>query len=176
MSHDTCILTAKDFTIIEVMLERCPGPDEPRRALLARKVAAASVVFQGDVPPDVATLNSRVSFRVDDRPAATRIISHDRMNAPVGLFLPVTTLRGLALLGLSEGQPLRFDGPGGAVETVLLQSVDYQPEAARRERERLLPGRTPGERRNAFRVIAGGGIGLSPGAVDDFDNPGPSAA
>ncbi len=176
MSHDTCILTAKDFTILEVMLERCLGPDEPMRALLSRKIAAASVVFQDDVPPGVATLNSRVSFRVDDRPAETRIISHDRMNAPVGLFLPVTTLRGLAVLGLSEGQPIRFDGPVGAVETVLLQSVDYQPEAARRERERLLPTRTPGGRRNAFRVIAGGVAGPAPGADDDFDDPGPSAA
>jgi regulator of nucleoside diphosphate kinase len=36
--------------------------------MLERKLAQSSIVSVGAVEPDVATLNSRVAFRVDDGP------------------------------------------------------------------------------------------------------------
>jgi regulator of nucleoside diphosphate kinase len=182
MPPDTCILTTKDFTILEVMLDRCLGTDDPMRALLRRKIESATVVFRDDVSPDVTTLSSRVTFRVDGREPDTRVISHDRMTSPIGLFLPITTSRGLALLGLSAGQEFLFAKLDGSEERILLDAVLYQPEAARREREAMARLATPAARRSMLRVIPGA-FGTWPtraerptAPADDFDDPGPSAA
>lgn len=182
MPQDSCILTTKDFTILEVMFDRCLGTGDPMRALLGRKIGSATVVFRDDVPPDVATLSSRVTFSVGNREPDTRILSHDRMTSPVGLFLPITTPRGVALLGLSRGQTFRLPKPDGGEERIVLELVLYQPEAARREKEALARLATPAARRSALRVIPGAHSGQSsqsekaPLSPDGFDDPGPSAA
>ncbi|QDZ03022.1 nucleoside-diphosphate kinase [Nitratireductor mangrovi] len=179
MSEKDCILTTKDHTILEVMLERCLGRDDPMAILLTTKLGAARVVFGEDIPANVATLNSRVTFSVDGREPDTRVISHERMQSPVGLFLPLTSMRGLALIGLSEGQPLRFAGQDGVQETVVLESVLYQPEAARREKHALARTTPPPENRPVLTLIRGGvqspcrPPSAGSGGLDD---PGPPAA
>ena len=172
MSMDRCILTTKDFTILEVMLDRSLGRDDPLVPILRRKLDAATVVLRDDVPPAVATLSSRVSFSVGGAPADTRILSADRMNSP-GVFLPITTARGLALLGLSEGQQFLLRGRGGAEEEVLLESVLYQPEAARRRNEAPLQ---PVPRRKPLLTLVQGGEPRTVDGAGGFDDPGPSAA
>jgi regulator of nucleoside diphosphate kinase len=117
------------------MLERCLGIDEWLAPLLRRKISSAQVVFRDDVPENVATLSSRVTFSVDGRDSDTRIISHDRMTSPIGMFLPITSPRGLALLGLAEGQEFRLPNHDGVEERILLENVHYQPEAAKRAKE-----------------------------------------
>lgn len=149
MRDEACILTTKDFTIIEVMLERCLEPDNPMAWLLRRKIAAATIMFHDDVPAGVATLSSRVTYRVNGREPDSRILSHDRMNSPTGLFLPITTPVGLALLGLTEGQSITLDGE----RRIQLEAVLYQPEQARRERELLARAATPAMRRAALRIV-----------------------
>lgn len=182
MPHETCILTAKDLTILEVMLDRCQGAGDPMRAVLSRKIESANVVFREDISPDVATLSSRVTFRVDGREPDTRILSHDRLSSPPGIFLPITTARGLALLGLSAGQAFSLPKPDGGEERILLDAVLYQPEAAKREKDLLAGLATPAARRASLRVIAGGnsgqlmGFGGRTSAPDDLDDPGPTAA
>ena len=81
MPTETCILTTKDFTILEVMRDRCLGRDDPLAPILKRKIESALVVFREDVPENVATLSSRVTFSVDGRDPDTRVISHDRMSS-----------------------------------------------------------------------------------------------
>ncbi len=49
MPTDTCILTTKDFTILEVMCDRDTW-GEPLAAILKRKIETALVVFREDVP------------------------------------------------------------------------------------------------------------------------------
>ena len=71
-------------------------------------------------PMNVATLSSRVTFSVDGRRrryAHPLARPHDTRQP--GLFLPITTPRALALLGLAEGQDFRLDGPRRAAETEL---------------------------------------------------------
>lgn len=179
MSNETCILTTKDFTIIEVMRDRCLGRDDPLAPILKRKIESALVVFRDDVPEHVATLSSRVSFSVDGRDADTRVLSHDRMNAPVGMFLPITTQRGLALLGLAEGQEFRFTGAEGVEERILLEKVHYQPEAARREKEAMERLAAPARRGPSLTLIRGAFYdqpGIASAGPKGFDDPGPSAA
>lgn len=123
---------------------------------------------------------SRVTFSVNGRDADTRIISHDRMTSPIGMFLPVTTLRGLALLGMAEGEQFKLTNSDGIEERILLEKVNYQPEAARREKdamERLSTGKATGK--PALRLIRGAFYDRAPLVAvspDGFDDPGPSAA
>lgn len=137
MSKETCILTTKDFTIVEIMRDRCLGQDDPLAPILKRKIQSAIVMFRDEVPNDVATMSSRLTYSVNGRDPDTRIISRDRMTSPVSMFLPVTTLRGLALLGLAEGEHFVFTNSDGVEERILLEKVQYQPESARREQEAL---------------------------------------
>ena len=74
MSTAGCCLTAKDYSILEVMLERRRGFGDPIVPLLERKLAEARVVLVDSVDADVATLNSRVLFRVGGQPAETRTL------------------------------------------------------------------------------------------------------
>jgi regulator of nucleoside diphosphate kinase len=152
MHKDACVLTTKDFTILEVMLDRSGEANGFMARLLRRKIETATVLFHDDVPATVATLSSRITYRIDAGEPDSRILSHDRMNASAGLFLPITSPIGLALLGLSEGQDFCIEGPEG-VRSIKLETVLYQPEAARWEqkaRERLA---TPAMRRAALRVV-----------------------
>lgn len=179
MPTESCTLTTKDFTILEVMRDRCRGRDDLLAPILKQKIESAQVVFREDVPANVATMSSRVTFSVDGRDPDTRVISHDRMTSPVGLFLPITTARGLSLLGLAEGQEFVLTNSEGVEERVLLEKVHYQPEAARREKEALSRPSAPVHRKPALTLIRGAlqdRPQLAPAEPDGFDDPGPSAA
>src|SRR5690606_11333703 len=135
MSNETCVLTAKGLTILEAMRDRCLGRDDPLLPILKRKIDSAVVVLPDDMPANIATLNSRVTFSVDGRDPDTRVISEDQATSPVGLSLPITTPRGLAMLGLAEGQEFALKNSEGVEERIVLEKVHYQPEASRREKE-----------------------------------------
>jgi hypothetical protein len=185
MSKDqACRLTTKDYTILEVMLERCHGRDDPMTPMLRRKLAEAVVMFREDIPADVVTLSSRVTYRVNGAPSETRIVSHDEMRGLVGSVLPITNPRGLALLGLAEGQSATIERPDGTTETIAVEAVAYQPEAARREAMQLAgsPAR-PVQNRPVLRIVHDSGdIPVRPAKTmisiggGGFDDPGPSAA
>lgn len=169
-------LTTKDYTILEVMLERFQGRDPVLVDLLTRKIAGAKVVFRADIAPDVATLSSRAVYRVDHGPQETRIIAHDEMRGLVGTVIPITNPRGLALLGLAEGDSMSFKGSGGEVETVTLLKVAYQPEAARSELRPAFPGLPA--RPPALRLVHSRDEGPPRQSLpgEEPDDPGPSAA
>ena len=176
---EPCLLTTKDYTILEVMLDRCLGRDDALAPLLRRKISDAVVMFRDDIPADVVTLNSRVTFRVDDNPSETRILTHDEMRGLVGLALPLANRRGLAMLGLAEGQSASVERPDGRIETLTVLQVAYQPEASRREQAQLLPR---DDRRPVLRVVHSSdeprqqAEGRVLAMATDFDDPGPSAA
>lgn len=177
---ESCLLTTKDCAILEAMLDRCLGLDDPMAPLLRRKLSRAAVMFRDDIPATVVTLNSRVTFRVDDNPAETRVLAHDEIRGLVGLTIPLTNRRGLALLGLSEGQSIALEKPDGRTETITVLQVAYQPEAARREEAQLRP---QASERPFLRVVhRSDELPEAPvrrrlaTADTDFDDPGPSAA
>ncbi|MGB6119922.1 MAG: nucleoside-diphosphate kinase [Mesorhizobium sp.] len=172
----TCILTTKDVTILEVMFERLPGADNDYGRLLKRKLDTARVVLREDVPANVATLNSRVSFCIDHTATDSRVISQDQMNSPIGSFLPITTLRGLALLGLSVGQTFLMTTDSGRDHAIELTAVLHQPEAARRKKPPM--GETHTRPPPFLRLVVGGRepVREQVSLVDFDDDPGPAAA
>ncbi len=182
MDSSHCRLTSKDFSILEVMLERRIASGDRIVPLLERKLAAASVVLVDSIEADVATLNSRVVFRIDGGPAETRTLVQGEVRGMVGTGLPLTTMRGLALLGLREGQSMGIESAAGERQTILLEKVLYQPEAARRQFAPQAAPDTPP--RPALRLVHSAPADVTPlgerpkirqrGPYDD--DPGPSAA
>lgn len=182
--HGCCCLTAKDFSILEVMLERRRGFGDAIVPALERKLAEARIVLVDDVDPGVATLNSRVLYRVGDQPAETRTLIQQEVRGMVGLGLPLTTPLGLALLGLSEGEAAVFEGRGGKPQRVVLDKVLYQPEAARRTRQ--APAKAVERQRPALVLVHSAGDDWQPVAGPlgghgkilhrGGDDDGPSAA
>ncbi|QPC92995.1 nucleoside-diphosphate kinase [Mesorhizobium sp. INR15] len=182
---DSCQLTTKDYTVLEVMQERRPGGDT-FSAILQRKISNAVVMFREDIPATVVTLSTRVAYRANDGPAETRIVAHDEMRGLVGMLLPITNPRGLALLGLAEGQSMSIPSADGGLETMTVHEVVYQPEAARRERLKLTGNAASGSWRQGEPVLR---VVHRPDELQDkaenkvmaafdtgFDDPGPSAA
>ena len=164
-ASDVCQLTTKDYTILEIMREQAFGDDDLMRSILGRKLSNAIVSLRDQIPANVVTVGSRVTYRIDDRPAETRIVAGDDFHGLSGLLpvVPISHPRGLAMLGLAEGDKVTLRPHDGPAETVAVLEVVHQPEAARRDtrrrEERMLPvpgraSRIPGRLENLERELA----------------------
>ncbi len=141
--------------------------------------------MRDDVDPQVATINSRVEYSVDYGPVDNRILIHGGESTVPGLTLPVTTLRGLALLGLRREASIIIARPHGPGEEMRLHRVAYQPEAAQRKEmsmQRRLPGVEAWSERTS-QIVELGHYRRSPAADptratggSSDEDPGPEAA
>ncbi|MBB3660243.1 regulator of nucleoside diphosphate kinase [Rhizobium sp. BK650] len=172
--NDQCLLTTKDYTLLETIHDDPLVRDTALLSLVRRKKASAIVLFREDLPEDVASVNSRVTFSVDGR-RDTRVLTTDRMTTPVGMLLPVDTLRGLALLGLREGQTIVIENVDGHLEAISLDAVNYQPERVMR-RSRGFPVRMGSGDKPILRLVQGVGPACSGRPPEEPEDPGPSAA
>ncbi len=178
MNSDTpCQLTAKDFSVLEGMMDRLEAQalaDAAIARLLRRKLATARICFRDDVDPRVATINSRIQLRVGEGSAETRVLTHGGESALPGTALPISSLRGLAVLGLMEGDTISVEGTDGKSEVLHVVRVVHQPEAARltnpRGGLRLVSG-TLTESGRADEISA-----RATSEGPEGDDPGPSAA
>ena len=129
MNLDCCILTNNNKNLLETIRKK-GRLSLAVEVLIERKLRSAVVVDPSEIPSNVATVESRVAYTFNHRPAGTRILARDADRYPPGYSLPVTSLRGLALLGLAEGQSLEFATLQGNYDLVRLVGVWYQPELA----------------------------------------------
>ncbi|MGB3390351.1 MAG: nucleoside-diphosphate kinase [Pseudaminobacter sp.] len=176
-----CQLTSKDFAILETMRERMDAGEPALAMLLRRKLESARVVFRDEIPAGVVTLNSRVAYAIDGQPAGRHLVVQGGGEYLPDDVLSIHTLRGLGLLGLSEGQEIVVEHPAKGRETLFVEQVVFQPEADLRRRE-CMPAMGP--------VVSGAGTTAQvvslhafrraqPQAVfdgPDDDDPGPQAA
>lgn len=167
-----CQLTAKDASVLEGLMDRLEiqrAPHTPIMRLLRRKLATARICFRDDIDPRVATINSRIQFRIGSGRIETRVLTHGGEDALPGIALPISSLHGLALLGLMEGHTIAVETAEGRTDTLHVMRVMHQPEAAR---VRSQP--------TGLRVISGAPaprprINETSEGPDD-DDPGPHAA
>jgi len=182
MSHGShCFLTSKDHAILQSLRERA-GRDlnENYLHLLDNKLSTAIIVLHQDVPRNVATLNSRVDYSVNGGPIDSCVLINNEELALAGMTLPITSLRGLALLGMVEGGQILIEHASGARERITLNRVAYQPEAARKRRAPAAPAENaPAAPVFIFDRTANRGK-FAPAAdlkeEPDDDDPGPNAA
>lgn len=131
------LFTPRDHRILTNLLRAEIRITRPLRAMLERKLARCVLVEPADMPEWVATIGSRVRYRLDGGDTQTDRLSAGDLWNGAGTGLPLVTGRGLALIALGEGQELAFTDRDGRRRTILLEAVCYQPEAAQRELQRL---------------------------------------
>jgi regulator of nucleoside diphosphate kinase len=117
-----------------VRLEKCaaePGAAPACQTMLDDVLEHAVIVEPHDVAANVVTMNSQVTL-VNERNGETLtytvVYPHDA-NVDAGR-LNVFSPAGLALLGAKRGNTVRFTTPGGAVQTLKIERILFQPEAS----------------------------------------------
>lgn len=127
----SCRITTKDLAILETMLDRYRGPCAFYAAMLRHKVRASEIFLRDDIPPEVVTLNSRVAYSVDGARFGPRLIVQSPAPDLPGFALSIHSLRGLALLGMSEGQEVPIVSQLGT-QRLVVDELCAQPEAQSR--------------------------------------------
>lgn len=162
-------LTAKDHAFLEHLLHAAKD-DALYHQLLERKLEMAIVVPTESLDPNTATIGSTIVFKVGGGSSEERVLTrHEHMAAiTAAVPLPVTTARGLALLGLRAGDLFALRTRSGVIEPLHLESVRLpNTETLRRARSEasLISFPSPAER-----------IRRGSWPTDEDDDPGPRAA
>ncbi|WP_173932976.1 hypothetical protein [Chelativorans sp. Marseille-P2723] len=174
-STPRCHLTAKDFSILEDIQQRGLNNDEAFLRLLRQKLESAAI--QDDIGADVATINSVVDFSVDARTNERRTLTYEGGDAGTGVTLPITTLWGLALFGLTAGKEIAIERHDGTREKIRLNAVFFQPEGGQGQ---MSPANLTGHYTNVIsftpREKSHTRLPLNAPFEPDDDDPGPHAA
>ena len=122
------VVTSTDMERLRTLIDTTAGD---KADALDAELLRAEVVEPTQVPPDVVTMNSRVVYR-DEETGETRevTLSYPKdaslEQGRISVLAPV----GAALLGLSVGQEIDWQLPGGKTKRLHILSVTYQPQAA----------------------------------------------
>lgn len=95
---------------------------------LGEELERALIVPSTEIPPDIVTMNSRVTFVDAATGAASTVVlvyphDADAANGKLSVFAPM----GAALLGLAVGQSITWDLPHGRTRTIRVTAVDRDP-------------------------------------------------
>jgi len=123
------IITSLDQARLERLFSSRSYSQLPGIDALIDEIDRASVVEPTEVPPDVITMNSTIRF-VDDANGSEyqlTLVYPDEAGAQdtISIAAPV----GSALLGLSVGQSIMWQVPGGRELNLRVLEVIRQPEA-----------------------------------------------
>lgn len=162
----SCKLTPNDMAILETILERLPDASDPLAVLLRAKLAVVDVHSSGAIPPNVVTINSRVTYRLEGCSPHTVVIVQAELPAEsVPHALSIHDPLGLVLLGLSEGDAAAVMPDDGWPRTVIVEKV--VPRSEQRHSELTETSRVISFPARAMPVSFDS---------NDGDDPGPSAA
>ena len=122
------VVTSTDMERLRTLIDTTAGD---KADALDAELLRAEVVEPTQVPPDVVTMNSRVVYRDEDTGETREVTLSYPKDASleqgrVSVLAPV----GAALLGLSVGQEMEWQLPGGKLKRLRIVSVTYQPQAA----------------------------------------------
>jgi regulator of nucleoside diphosphate kinase len=157
-------LTARAASVLTAMLDHAPGTQPSFAALLRRKLSHSSICFGSDIPPGVVTLNSQVLYTVDGELAGPHLIVSSEGHDFPDYALSIHDIRGLALLGLSEGQSIHIAEDDAAPTMLSVVKVGFAPPAG----SRVSP--------DPARVVPFRGKPAAPPTDFKPDDPGPRAA
>lgn len=126
------ILTTGDFSTLSRLSDEWSSSGLWLGSQVRKLLESVLVVFPGDLPPDVASLGSRVAYTENGKEYRTGELT------ALCLFerdyLPVRLPVGLALLGRREGETFDVQLEDGSLQHITLERVLEQPE-------RTWPGR-----------------------------------
>ena len=126
------MVTAADLQRLQDCFAGSRGDiSDPMLDPLDEELARAQVIASADAPPTLVTMNSRVVFENchnGRRREMTLVYPQDASaeHNRVSVLSPL----GAALLGLSVGQEIDWELPGGRSTRFRIAKIVYQPEAA----------------------------------------------
>lgn len=131
MSRKPAITVSRlDLDRIEALLERQPPAQVEALAALRGELERATVVEPRDMPKNVVSMNSTVTFKdeASGEQSTLTLVYPAAAGKPgtVSILAPV----GSALLGLSKGRHIDWPTPDGRTRRLTVLSVDYQPESS----------------------------------------------
>ena len=131
MSRKPAITVSRlDLDRIEALLERLPPAQAAGCAALRDELDRAEVVEPKDMPENVVSMNSTVTFKdeASGEKLTLTLVYPQAAGKPgtVSILAPV----GSALLGLSKGKHIDWPTPDGKKRRLTVLTVDYQPESA----------------------------------------------
>lgn len=125
------IVSSRDLARLEALLDSPVLSRHPAALALIDELNRAEVLPPQQIPADVVTMHSRVEcedIANGEEHVLTLVYPNeaDVERGRVSVLAPV----GTALLGLSVGQSIDWQAPGGRPLKLRVKSVRYQPEAA----------------------------------------------
>lgn len=126
------ILTTGDFAALIRLEDEWRSKGRWLGACARKIIEEATVVFATDLPPDVASIGSRVIYR--EKSQASRTVELTALHLFEREFMPIHLPLGLALLGRREQEEFHVEQEDGSVRRITLEKVLEQPE-------RTWPGR-----------------------------------
>ncbi|MBB3228249.1 regulator of nucleoside diphosphate kinase [Luteibacter sp. Sphag1AF] len=124
------IISDLDYGRIDALLENMSAADAARHDRLRQEIERATLVPTEDMPADVVTMNSTVTFEeVATGEKHTRTLVYPRTDGRPD-HLSILTPVGSALLGLQVGGHIHWPTPDGTVRDLRVLQIHYQPEAA----------------------------------------------
>jgi regulator of nucleoside diphosphate kinase len=125
------IISSHDFNRLEAMLDNPALRHLPAAAALMAELERAEVLPPDLIPVDVVTMNSTVDC-IDESTGEHHHLTvvypndADVEKHRISVLAPV----GSALLGLSIGQTIDWQAPGGRCLQLRVTGIEYQPEAS----------------------------------------------
>lgn len=124
------VVSTVDYQRLHSLLDGLPGPNTAVKDHLLGELERADVVEPDEMPPTVVTMNSKVRFMLENsREEFCMNLVYPKdvgSNDTLSVLSPV----GSALLGLKEGDCIEWRHPAGALLSVKVLGVEYQPERA----------------------------------------------
>jgi regulator of nucleoside diphosphate kinase len=123
-------VTESDFDALEHLLDSPAVRNLPGIEALWQELHRAHVVPEDKLPANVISMNSRVRFRDETSGALHELTLAYPQAAGKPDSVSITAPAGSALLGLSVGQSIEWQVPGGRKIRLKVLEVLHQPEAA----------------------------------------------
>jgi regulator of nucleoside diphosphate kinase len=125
---ESILVTEQDFERLALLIMHSNGPNA---LALEEELGRAEVVSQKEIPGDVVTMNSIVTFIAKDTGKESEIKlvypkDADVTKGHVSVLAPV----GIALIGLRVGQSIDWPMPNGQSRQLTVTGIKYQPEAS----------------------------------------------
>ncbi|GAA3947007.1 nucleoside diphosphate kinase regulator [Allohahella marinimesophila] len=122
-------LSTVDYRRLSALLDKLPF--SPEADLLAEEIERAEHRMPEDMPADVATMRSRVTFTIlsTQKTFTYTLVYPEELtgyDSPLSVLTPV----GSALLGLSTGQTMEWPLGSDRSTRVRIDNICYQPEMA----------------------------------------------
>ena len=137
-------LSLRDFGVVERLLRQNLGNPAFSR-LVQQKLATADIYVQGELEFGTSQPSGRrVDFVIDGQLCDSLILVSEERPSPSRLTLPITTMRGLALLGLKAGDTIEIEWSDGRTESASGSTKVNPSSTDRRTNRRNTPPATSG--------------------------------